>query len=77
MPGLMVPWIVLSIIGLILLVIVIIGYLGYLGYLALILPKISNNFHLRLTFLTFLPVIAGIFAFAIGFYNLVVVWSFR
>ena len=76
MPGLMVPWIVLSIIGLILLVIVIIGYLGYLGYLGC-LGFANNNFHLRLTFLTFLPVIAGIFAFAIGFYNLVVVWSFR
>ena len=76
MPGLMVPWIVLSIIGLILLVIVIIGYLGYLGYLGCI-GFAFNNFHLRLTFLTLLPVIAGIFAFAIGYYSLVVVWSFR
>ena len=69
MPGLMVPWIVWSIIGLILLVIVIIGYL--------VIGFAFNNFHLRLTFLTFLPVIAGIFAFAIGYYSLVVVWSFR
>ena len=68
MPGLMVPWTVLSIIGLILLVIVIIGYLVIV---------FASNFYPRATFLTFLPVIAGILAFAIGYYNLVVVWSFR
>ena len=72
MPGLMVPWIVLSILGLILLLIFIIVHVVVIANVSNPHHTTSNLGHAIFNFLGL-----GFFAFAIGYYSLIVVWSFR
>ena len=77
MPGLMMPWIVLSIIGLILLLIAIARYLVLVFVFNPHDPYLDLDSNLRITILCFLPLIFGLVAFTISYYSLIVVWSFR